>query len=168
MRIYNMKILKGTLLAGLFIFLSINLAVCQNNRMDRINSEKIAFFTTRLDLKPEEARVFWPVYNDYSSRKDNIVQEKTTTIRFVYQNFKNMSDKELEEAGDKIVEFTMQEAQLTIDYHKKFKEILPPSKVVRIYNTEIQFKRHLLNQLQRRQLDRAAKKRQRNQGFNNS
>ena len=30
---------------------------------DEIMSQKIAFFTQELDLTPEEAQKFWPVYN---------------------------------------------------------------------------------------------------------
>ncbi len=30
---------------------------------ERIESKKIAFLTSEMDLTPEEARVFWPVYN---------------------------------------------------------------------------------------------------------
>src|SRR5216684_7922507 len=31
-----------------------------------LEAMKIAFFTRRLDLTPEEAQLFWPIYNRYS------------------------------------------------------------------------------------------------------
>ena len=31
---------------------------------DEIQSQKIAFFTQELDLTPQEAQAFWPVYNE--------------------------------------------------------------------------------------------------------
>ena len=39
-----------------------------------------------------------------------------------------MSDKELTEAGDKMISLQIEEANLALEYHKKFKEILPPYK----------------------------------------
>ena len=35
----------------------------RKKEFERIQSEKIAFITQELDLSPEEAQVFWPVYN---------------------------------------------------------------------------------------------------------
>jgi hypothetical protein len=39
-------------------------------RREQIESMKIAFLTKRLDLTPEEAKKFWPVYNQYSEELD--------------------------------------------------------------------------------------------------
>ena len=36
---------------------------------DRMMSEKIAFITMELQLTPEEAQVFWPVYNQIAQEK---------------------------------------------------------------------------------------------------
>ena len=40
---------------------------------EKMKSEKIAFITTELELTPEEAQVFWPVYNQIAeeARKSN-------------------------------------------------------------------------------------------------
>ena len=122
----------------------------QADRADRIEAEKIAFFTKRLDLSPEEARKFWPVYNDFTSRKEKVIQERNGLIRYLNQNSHNLSDKELEESGDKLISFILEEAELTGIYHEKFKEVLPPAKVVRIYSTEVQFRTMLLNQLRQK------------------
>ena len=35
----------------------------RKKEFERIQAEKIAFITQELDLTPEEAQVFWPVYN---------------------------------------------------------------------------------------------------------
>ena len=122
----------------------------QIDRIDRIEAEKIAFFTKRLDLSPEEAQIFWPVYNDFTSRKEKIIQDRNGLIRYLNQNSNNLSDKEVEESGDKLISLILEEAKLTGIYHEKFKEVLPPAKVVRIYSTEMQFRTMLLNRLRQR------------------
>ena len=122
----------------------------QAARNNRIEAEKIAFFTKKLDLSAGEAQEFWPVYNDYASRRNKIVQEKNGLMRYLNQNIDNLSEKEVEESGDRLVSFGVSEAELTMTYHEKFKEVLPPAKVVRIYSAEMQFKTMLLNQLQQR------------------
>ena len=122
----------------------------QENQKGRIEAEKIAFFTRRMDLSPEEAKLFWPVYNDYVSRRNKIRLDKNNLLKYLNQNYKNLDDKELEESGDKVIAYTVEEAVLTQNYHKKFKEILPPFKVIMIYQTETQFNRILLEQLRNR------------------
>ena len=43
--------------------LSLNAQEKKENRKEQIESQKIAFFTAELELTPEEAQLFWPVYN---------------------------------------------------------------------------------------------------------
>jgi hypothetical protein len=44
----------------------------------------------------------------------------------------------------------MQESTLTQELHKKLKEVLPPAKIIRLYQAENQYKVQLLNELQDR------------------
>jgi hypothetical protein len=124
----------------------------------KIAAEKVAFFTRRLNLTVDEAEKFWPVYNDYSNRKDKINQDRNSLMRYATQNKDNLSAKELEEAGDKVVEYITEEADLTRQYHQKFKEVLAPEKVVQLYSVELQFKTYLLNQLQQRRQQQQARR----------
>jgi hypothetical protein len=116
----------------------------------RIDAERTAYFTRRLNLTVDEAERFWPVYNDYSSRRDKLNQDKNSLLRYVNQNYQNLSPEELTEAGDKVIEMGKQEADLAAEYHARFLEVLPPGKVVLLYGAEMQFKTFLLNQLQQR------------------
>ena len=44
----------------------------QGKNMERIRSQRVAFYTEKLELSEKEAEIFWPVYNDYSSQKEEI------------------------------------------------------------------------------------------------
>lgn len=139
-----MKKVGFTLLILLFINLA---AIGQTKQKGRIEAEKIAFFSMHMDLTPEEAKIFWPVYNDYTSRKNKIRLDKKALVKYINQNYENLDDKEIEEGGDSIVNYMLEEAELTKKYHEKFKEVLPPAKVVKIYQVEAQFNKILLEQL---------------------
>ena len=39
---------------------------------DKIKSEKIGFITAELNLTPEEAQIFWPVYNKIAAEKSEL------------------------------------------------------------------------------------------------
>ena len=51
-------------------------------------SEKIAFLTSEMQITPEEAQVFWPVYNQIWKEKDEVMKK-------IFKSF-----RELEEALD--------------------------------------------------------------------
>ncbi len=44
-----------------------NRAERQERMQSRIESQKIAFITQKLDLSPSEAQQFWPIYNEYQA-----------------------------------------------------------------------------------------------------
>jgi len=122
----------------------------QRDRREVIEAQKVAFFTRSLKLSPDEARLFWPIYDEFTGKRDQIVRKRNTLTQDAGNRLERMTEKELEELGDELVNTDLKEAQLRAEYHKKFKEVLPPSKVVRLYYTENRFKNYLLNQLRSR------------------
>lgn len=122
--------------------------VAQNTNLEKLNNYKIGFFTKKLNLTSEEAEKFWPVYNDYQSQRNKVQIEKMKLNRNFNQNESTLSDKQLEEMGDKYVDCLVQESNLAVEFHKKLKEVLPPVKVILYYQAENQYKIQLLNDLQ--------------------
>jgi len=149
MNIYKFEIMKRLLIV-IFVVLMIPVtrSSAQNSNLEKLNDYKIGFFTKRLNLTSAEAEKFWPVYNDYQSQKNAIQLEKLKINRNFNQNVSSLSDTQLEEMGDKFVDYLVQESNLAVSFHKKLKEILPPAKVLRYYQAENQYKVQLLNELQ--------------------
>lgn len=118
---------------------------------ERFNAQRIAFFTERLRLTPEEAQKFWPIYNEYQDEKSRIIEKRRELTRNLLENQRTLSDDTVEELGDEYVATVVEEAELLMTYHARFKEVLPPRKVPRVYQTETQFKNYLLRQIQQSQ-----------------
>ena len=119
----------------------------QNPNLDKLNAYKIAFFTRRMNLTSQEAEKFWPVYNEFQDKRNAIQSERQALNRNFNQNELNRTETELIEAGDKPVALQVQEAALAQEYQKKFKEILAPAKIIRLYQAENQYRLQLLNEL---------------------
>jgi hypothetical protein len=122
--------------------------VGQNTNLEKLNNYKIGFFTKKLNLTSEEAEKFWPVYNEYQGQRNQIQLEKMKLNRTFNQNESTLSDKQLEEMGDKYVDCIVQESALAVTFHKKLKTVLSPAKVIMYYQAENQYKVQLLNELQ--------------------
>lgn len=119
----------------------------QGQETERIAAFKIALFTRRLNLSPAEAEKFWPLYNEFDNRRIKLQQERSETIRSINLNEAKMSEADLIKAGDRLVSLQVEEAALTQTLHNKLKEVLPPAKVIRVYQAENQFRNQLLNEL---------------------
>jgi hypothetical protein len=152
MNIYNNKAMKrGIIFLWIFISFAGLKASAQNPAREKLDAYKVAFFTKRLNLTPQEAEKFWPVYNEFQNKRNAVQLERAGISRNVNLNELNMSEKELVDAADKLISLEVQEANLALEYHKKFKEILSPVKVVRLYQAENQYRMQLLQELRQNQ-----------------
>ncbi len=112
--------------------------------IEKIEAHKVAFITKVLDLTPEEAQKFWPLYNEYS--------EKERQLRSSFEANKpkkTMSEEEANNVIDYYFENEQQKLTLKKNYYDKFKMILPATKVVRLHFAENRFKRKLLKKLRK-------------------
>ncbi len=140
------KVIVFTILAT---FCAMNISA-QNVNRQRLDAYKIAFFTKRLNLTSLEAEKFWPVYNEFQDNKNKIQLERQELNRNFNQNELNMSEREMVEAGDKLIALEVREAALAQEFHNKIKTVLSPAKVMRLYQAENQYRLQLLKELQER------------------
>lgn len=114
------------------------------NKIKRLQDQKVEFFTKRLNLTRDESKKFWPVYNDYQNRKKLIAQERKSTVRYFTENSENISEEESAELLNKYISYQKKETKLLEDYTNKFREFLPEKKVVQVFILEVQFRQWLL------------------------
>ena len=116
-------------------------------RKEMIKSERIAFLTDKLNLTPDEAQKFWPVYNEYINKQDEIISQKHKNMREFNKNKDNLTDEQAQKIVETYVLLTKQENELFIEYNKKIEKVLPIKKVALLYQAEKQFKRHLMRKM---------------------
>ncbi len=114
---------------------------------EQVEAERIAFLTRYLELTSDEAKAFWPVYDDYRNRRELLAQERQSAAWYFNQNWRNLPETEIEELADKYVSLQAQEARLAEEYHEKFKSVLPAFKVMRLYEAENIFRMQLLRRV---------------------
>ena len=113
---------------------------------EKIQAEKIAFITTELDLTPEEAQVFWPVYNKYW--KENMAAHDATMKAFWALRVEDgVSDKEISARVDAYVAAYTAEQNLFEGYYAAVKKVLPIEKVARLIMAEDNFRMKMIRGL---------------------
>ena len=113
---------------------------------EEVKAMKIAYLTDKLELTPQEAEKFWPVYNEYQGKKDEI-RKKAKEHRKAKKENTSPTDAEVEEMIQ--MHFSMKQKSLDLDkqYYSEFKNVLPIQKVGKFYRAEEQFKRELLKKI---------------------
>src|SRR4051812_33458778 len=99
-----------------------------------LDAMKIAFITKRLDLTPEEAEKFWPIYNRYAAE-----------VRQAYITYRDRQN-----------EIELDEALLNIrkKYSADFSKALSPEKTNQFFRAEKDFAGFVQKEMQRRQMQR--------------
>ena len=133
-----------------FVFASLSFSQERSSRQqkkEKIEQLKIAFFTTELDLTEKEAQEFWPVYNDLQSalRIEKRLQKKTSSE--LKANLETLSDSELRNKTNTIFNSQIKEVELKKSYQIKIAQIIGDKKAVKLLSLEQRFKRELLNKL---------------------
>jgi hypothetical protein len=134
----------------LYITISLLVFACkpkQEKSEEKLKEEKVAFFNQKLDLTTQESEDFWPVYNEYWKRKNQIYDDKRTAMKYCSKNIDRMTNEEIIKYADMYINFQKQESELLIEFNEKFKKVLPPKKVFLLYKTDYEFKTYLLQQI---------------------
>jgi len=113
---------------------------------DKIESLRIAIYTEELELTSDEAKVFWPIFNEYSS-KLKLIKKEFNLEKQKYGAIKNLSNSQAQEAIAKFLEFEQRELDLKKDYMNKLMKVIPPQKVLKLHKAEQRFKKALLDQI---------------------
>ncbi|WP_319228882.1 hypothetical protein [Draconibacterium orientale] len=139
-----MRQLFAILTLGLLIITQTQATAQKNDndddRWERYRNEKVAFFTTNLDLTTEEAQKFWPVYNELEKELFDFQQKRHELEDKVRNVDENLSNKELIKLTHEHVALGKTEAEVRERYNEKFLEILPPLKVIKLYKAEYEFR----------------------------
>lgn len=111
----------------------------------KIESMKIGFITEKLQLTPEEAQVFWPVYNQFEAERKSIRESTLGKYKEDGIKMEDMTDQQAEQLINDHIAFRSKEVELQKKYIAEFKRVLPIKKVAKLMTLEEQFKKQLLN-----------------------
>lgn len=139
--------MKNILLIILFFTLpAMVFAQRPGERNDEIEAYKIGYMTQKLDLSPDEAKVFWPIYNDWQKEQAELRKErmqKMISFRKITE-IEEMSDSEIQTLILNDFNFKQRELNLEKKYYSKLKSNLPIKIVGKYYRAQEAFKRELL------------------------
>lgn len=115
----------------------------------KIQAARVAYITDQLALTPEEAEKFWPIYREFTEKRQHLLKEYRQAKRNPDANkTAEQNDKELVELSLKLKQ---QEVDLEKDYSAKLLKVISAQKLRTLPEAERRFRQMILDQIQRRQ-----------------
>ena len=103
----------------------------QNRMKERVEAQRIGFITQRVNLTPEESQQFWPIYNQYT---DKMQQIRSSTK--MEKTFDDMSDADIEKMIMSHMDKESRILDLRKEYYQKFKKVISVKKIAKLYKAE--------------------------------
>ena len=119
----------------------------ESSKNEKIESMKVAFLSTKLELTAKEAQQFWPLYNEFQQKMEKLRKLKKSDFEDIKSKIENGTDKELTVYMDEVFATRQKELDLQKEYYEKYAKVVPLKKVALLYQTENQFKRELLKKI---------------------
>lgn len=115
---------------------------------DRIQSEHIAYLTSELELTPEEAEKFWPVYNKAHKEQMENNQEYRQALKNLKQVLKDgKGESEVKAALEAYNKAKDGQRNVLADYQKDFIKIIGVVKTAKLYVAEDSFRTRQIHNL---------------------
>lgn len=153
--------MKNKLTTLIILLITMQFSFAQNGKLfrekrEQIKSIKVAYITNELSLTPEESAKFWPLYNAFEEKQQEIRKQKLKGYldRIDDESFDNLSEKEATAMLTQMENTEDELYQLRKKFIANLKSVLPSSKILKLKKAEEGFNRKLLQQYRDKRLGR--------------
>jgi len=119
----------------------------QDDRKEKIKALKVAHITQELELTPKQAQEFWPIYNVFESKMDEIHNTERTMMRSLKDNWEQLTESEAKNALNAILKADQDKNNAREKLIAQLKNTLSSKETLVLLKAENDFKRKLLKQL---------------------
>jgi hypothetical protein len=99
-------------------------------------AQRKATVGANMNLTPDEASQFWPVYDSYEKSMDSIEDRHVKELKDFAAKYNNFTEADAKKKLDEVI--AIQQARLDVqkDYIPKFRAVIPQVKVTRFYQID--------------------------------
>lgn len=145
--------MKKLITLFILFILSINLIQAQQMQRQRIYALKTSYITNTLNLTPKEAEKFWPIYNLYTKKIQDLKMDSEMSIQKQIRlsgSIDNITNEQAKELISKSLKNQQKITDAKIKMVKELSAIIPYRKILLLQKTERGFNRKMLQELGKR------------------
>ncbi len=106
-----------------------------------VKKEKVNILTDLMDLTPEEAARFWPVYNEYDVALTKLSDERLAFIRMYADTYASLTDEAAAKIATGLMDVEGRRLELRKEYFGRFTQALTAKDATRWLQIEAQIER---------------------------
>jgi hypothetical protein len=99
-------------------------------------AERKAIVSQNMYLTPAQAKVFWPLYDSYEKRMDQIEDRHIREIKNYVASYNNLTDASANQKLDEVLSILHARLQTQQEYVPKFRAVLPGVLVTRFFQID--------------------------------
>ena len=103
---------------------------------EKIQTDKKLFIAQNMNLTESEAKVFWPVYENYQKELGKLLNKTAKLIDNYAANYQTMTEEAAKGLIDGYLAIETERVTLMKSFLPKFRKVLPEKKVARYYQLE--------------------------------
>ncbi|MFD2037439.1 Spy/CpxP family protein refolding chaperone [Belliella marina] len=143
--------MKNLKFALLLIIVLVNTSVFAQNKQhqfdrEKYESAKVAFITNRLDLKPEQAEKFWPIFNKFNDERESLMKEMSTINK---ASEGEVSESKAKELINKRFGIQKSMLDLEVKFTEDITKVINPSQALKLGGASRDFARQIYRMNQR-------------------
>ncbi|PTN10270.1 hypothetical protein C8N47_102255 [Mangrovibacterium marinum] len=116
-------------------------------------AKRVSYMTEKLQLTPDEAQKFWPLYNEFDKKRADCHWTRKRMEDEIRQQYDQLTEKDFKKMNSEIVQLYIQEANLLKEYNDKFLTVLPARKVILVGPTENEFRFQMIREYRQKRRD---------------
>ncbi|MDN4164857.1 hypothetical protein QWY31_05050 [Cytophagales bacterium LB-30] len=121
----------------------------EKEALKKIESARIALISERLALTPEQAEKFWPVYREYTQKRQALRQELQQARRGIDGH--EMTEEESKALLEVGLDVKERELHLDKEYSERLLTVISSKQLMALRIAEEDFRKMLIKQLERRE-----------------
>ena len=145
----NRSLKNSFLILGAFLMV-FGVRAQDDRNKEQIKTLKIAFFTEQLSLSPDEAAVFWPIYNAHEKEKEAVRDQQRREIRDRFPNLDEITEKEARKALERYLELEEREEELDKAFYEQIAREFSAVRTLKLFQAERDFRRRLFQEYRKR------------------
>lgn len=131
-----------------------DLAAPSPARLKEIKAQKSAYITSQLELTTEEAQLFWPIYNEFDAKQEQIRKDLRDLLKGAHGGTDGLTEAEAAQLLDKGLQSRQKEIDLEKSYQERFRKSIGSVKTLKLREAERNFNREVLKRFRERMEER--------------
>ncbi len=126
----------------------------KHDDFEKYKALKVSYMTEKLELTPQEAQQFWPIYNEFEKKRYDFHRDRRDLENRIKNNYSSYSEEEFKRFSYEMVDQFRKEYELMKEYNEKFLRVLPAKKVVMISPVENDFRYKMIREFREKEKEK--------------